>query len=170
MKLDTLKDLFIEQITDLYDAENQLVEALPKMQKASTSAELANAFSDHLAQTKEQVTRLEQVFQSLGHKAERKTCKAMKGLIDEGSEFLKVDTKNDAVRDAALIASGQRVEHYEMAAYGAARSYAELLGLQSAVQLLQTTLDEEGEADKLLTSIAETVNPQANEMAESHHA
>lgn len=159
--LETLEDLFVEQLKDLYNAENQLTKALPKMAKAATSPELKKAFQMHLAQTEEHVNRLEQVFEALGEKAKGKVCHAMKGLIEEGSEAIKEDA-DPAVKDAALIAAAQRVEHYEMAGYGTVRTFAESLGHEGAVKLLQKTLDEEGECNKLLTRIAET---NVNEMA-----
>lgn len=166
MEINSLKELFVEQLTDLYDAENQLVAALPKMQKAAKSEELATAFGDHLKQTEEHVSRLEQVFEICDEKASRKTCKAMKGLVEEGSEAIKVKSDNDGVIDAGLIAAAQRVEHYEIAAYGTVRSFAESLGYAKAVKLLQTTLDEEGDADKKLTEISGTVNAEANQSLE----
>ena len=153
LELNSLKDLLVEQLRDLYDAEQRLVEALPKMADAATSPFLRQAFLDHLEETKNQVTRLEQAFSSIDKLAERQTCQAMKGLIAEGSEV--IDAKgNELVKDAALIAAAQRVEHYEMAGYGAARTFAEQLGLTKAVELLQATLDEEGAADKKLTELA----------------
>jgi len=160
--LNDLNDLLIEQLQDLYNAEGQLTKALPKMAKAATNKELKQAFTKHLAQTQEHVSRLERVFESLGEKAKGKTCHAMKGLIEEGAETISEDAE-DAVRDAALIAAAQRVEHYEIAGYGTVRTYAESLGHKEAAALLQKTLDEEGETDKLLTQIAETC---VNELAE----
>eukprot|EP00913_Durusdinium_trenchii_P005673 g5291.t1 len=146
---------------DLYDAEQRLTKALPKMKDAAASAELKQAFEQHLKETEGQVRRLEQVFDLIGKKAEAKTCEAMKGLIAEGEEV--IDAKgNESVKDAALIASAQRVEHYEMAGYGAARSFARQLGLDQVARLLQETLDEEGSADKKLMQLAEqSINLQA---------
>jgi ferritin-like metal-binding protein YciE len=150
----TLEDLFVEQIQDLYDAEHRLVEALPKMADAANSPELKSAFQKHLSETKGQVNRLEKVFKQLGKEASRESCEAMKGLIKEGEQVL--EAKGDpAVKDAALIAAAQRVEHYEIAGYGAARSFAQQLGRSDLAQVLQETLDEEGNADKKLTAIAE---------------
>ncbi|REJ88165.1 MAG: ferritin-like domain-containing protein [Planctomycetota bacterium] len=154
-EFDSLDCLLTDQLQDIYDAEQRLVKALPKMADAASNAELRNAFNHHLQETKEQVRRLEQVFQSLGQKAESKTCEAMKGLIAEGEEMVNAKG-DDAVRDAALIAAAQRVEHYEMAAYGTVRTLARQLGHESAAQLLQQTLDEESAADSKLTQIAES--------------
>ncbi|HVS71303.1 MAG TPA: ferritin-like domain-containing protein [Phycisphaerae bacterium] len=161
MALETLEDLFVDQLKDLYNAENQLTKALPKMAKAASSPELKKAFQTHLAQTEEHVNRLEQVFEAIGEKAKGKVCHAMKGLIEEGSEAIKEDAE-PAVKDAALIAAAQRVEHYEIAGYGTVRTFAESLGHEGAAKLLQKTLDEEGQTDKLLTQIAEN---NVNEMA-----
>ena len=152
-ELTTLDDLLLEQLKDLYNAEKQLTKALPKMAKAASNAELKKAFQTHLAQTEGHVERLEQVFESLGEKAKGKLCHAMKGLIEEGQEAIKEDATPE-VKDAALIAAAQRVEHYEMAGYGAARAHAMQLGLQDVARTLQQTLDEEGEADKKLTALA----------------
>lgn len=151
-----LKDLLVLQLEDLYDAEKRLTEALPKMASAAHSPELKSAFQKHLTETKTHVTRLENVFKELGHKADRETCDAMKGLIKEGEEM--IEAKGDpAVRDAALIAAAQRVEHYEMAGYGTLRNFAQRLGHHLAADLLQETLDEEGNADKMLTEIADNI-------------
>ncbi|TWT90365.1 hypothetical protein Mal64_07540 [Pseudobythopirellula maris] len=152
---DTLNELFLAQLKDLYDAEIRLTEALPKMADAADSQELKQAFQSHLDETQGHAQRLEQVFRTLDAEPERETCDAMKGLISEGDDV--VSAKGDpAVLDAALIAAGQRVEHYEMAGYGTARSLANQLGLAQAAGLLQQTLDEEGEADKKLNAIAES--------------
>jgi ferritin-like metal-binding protein YciE len=156
MKLDSLQKLYIEELRDLYNAENQLVKALPKMAKGASHQELKQAFEDHLDQTKEHVERLEEIFKRLDEKPTGKTCKGMKGLIEEGAEMLEEDG-DEAVLDAALIGAAQRVEHYEIAAYGTVRTFANMLGEQEAVELLQQTLDEEGETDKLLTELAESV-------------
>ena len=154
-ELSTLDDLFMDQIQDLYDAEKRLVDALPKMAEAAQSPELKSAFQNHLTETKGQVNRLESVFKRLGKEASRESCEAMKGLIKEGEQV--VDAKGDpAVKDAALIAAAQRVEHYEIAGYGTARTFAQQLGHTDLAQLLQETLDEEGNADKKLTQIAES--------------
>ncbi|QGJ71972.1 Ferritin-like metal-binding protein YciE [Planctomycetales bacterium 10988] len=157
----TLDDLLVEQLQDLYDAEHRLCDAIPKMAEAATSPQLKTAFQDHLTETKSHVKRLEQAFDLLGKDADRDSCQAMKGIIKEGSDV--VDAKGDsAVKDAALIAAAQRVEHYEMAGYGSARNFAKQLGQDRVAQLLQQTLDEEGEADKKLTQIAEgLINTQA---------
>ncbi len=161
MRLDTLEDVFVEQIADLYNAEQQLVQALPKMAGAAHSEDLRKAFQEHLQQTQGHVTRLEQVFQMLGKTARSKTCDAMKGLISEGEEAIK-STGDPNVKDAALIAAAQRVEHYEIAGYGTVRTVAQRLGRQDAVRLLQQTLDEEAATDKKLTALAEqAINPKA---------
>jgi ferritin-like metal-binding protein YciE len=156
MKLDTLKKLYVEELRDIYNAENQLIKALPKMAKGASSAELKQAFEDHLEQTKEHVERLDEIFGRLGEKPTGKTCKAMKGLIEEGSEMLEEDGE-ESVIDAGLIGAAQRVEHYEIAAYGTVRTFANLLGEEEAADLLQQTLDEEGETDKHLSELAEEV-------------
>lgn len=160
MKLTTLDDLLLEELKDLNDAEKQITKALPKMAKAASSGELAQAFRDHLEETKGQIARLEQVFELLGKKAGRKKCEAMEGLLEEGAEMMKEDADPD-VLDAALIAAAQRVEHYEMAGYGCVRTWCQVLGHSDAARLLQETLDEEGSADKKLTEIAESLNVQA---------
>lgn len=158
----TFEDLFEGQLMDLYDAENRLTEALPKMAAAASSSELKQAFTAHLRETEVQVQRLEQIFQQIGREPKRETCMAMKGLIAEGDEMIKA-TAAPEVKDAGLIAAAQRVEHYEMAGYGSARAFAERLGHTEAVRLLQATLNEEGNADKKLTTIAEqSVNIQAS--------
>lgn len=160
-KLNSLQELLVEEIKDLYDAEHQLTKALPKMAKAATNTQLQNAFNSHLTETEGHIKRLEQVFEALGEKPTRKTCKAMKGLVEEGSEAIEEDMEPE-VKDAALIAAAQRVEHYEMAGYGSARSFAQTLGHSSVVKLLQQTLNEEGAADEKLTKIAESrVNEKA---------
>ncbi len=160
-EFNNLQDLFEQQLCDLYDAEKRLVEALPKMSKAAHSAELKRAFDSHLTETKTHVDRLEGVFKRIGKKPSRETCEAMKGLIKEGEEMAHAKG-DEAVCDAALIAAAQRVEHYEIAGYGTLRSFAQRLGLAEVAQTLQTTLDEEGNADKKLTQIAEsTVNVNA---------
>src|SRR5205823_3118770 len=148
------------QLRDLYNAENQLVKALPKMAKAATDDQLKSAFEDHLDQTRTHVERLEQIFDKLGTKASGKKCKAMEGLIAEGKEAMDEDATPE-VMDASLIAAAQRVEHYEIAGYGTVRAYAELLGENEAANLLQQTLDEEKEADQTLNEIAEQINVEA---------
>ena len=153
MNQETLKELFIEQIRDLYDAEKQITKALPKLAKASESEELADALREHLEQTESHVSRLEQVFEIAGAKAKGKPCKGMKGLLEEGSEAVKEEDKGP-MRDLAIIAGCQKVEHYEISAYGTTRTLAERLGLKKAVDLLQQTENEESEADEKLTGIA----------------
>jgi ferritin-like metal-binding protein YciE len=161
MKLDTLQKLYTDELRDLYNAESQLVKALPKMAKAASSDDLKDAFEKHLQQTKGHVERLEQVFEELGEKPKGKTCRAMKGLIEEGSEILKEDGE-DSVIDAGIIVAAQKVEHYEIAGYGSVRTFAHLLGQNKAAELLQTTLDEEAETNQLLNRLAESiVNPEA---------
>jgi ferritin-like metal-binding protein YciE len=152
--LDTLNALLEEQIKDLYNAENQLVKALPKMAKAASSPELKEAFTSHLEETKGHVDRLKQVAEILEIKPTGKTCKAMQGLVAEGAEVLEEDGEEPVI-DAALIAAAQRVEHYEISAYGTARAIAEQLGLKDVVKILQTTLDEESAADEKLSTISE---------------
>jgi ferritin-like metal-binding protein YciE len=161
MKLNTLKQLYIEELRDLHSAENQLLKALPKMAKGASSEELKLAFENHLDQTKVHVERLEEIFERLDETPKGKTCQAMKGLVEEGSEILGEDGE-ESVLDAGIIAAAQKVEHYEIASYGTVRTFAQLLGEDEAAELLQETLDEEGEADKLLTQLAqENVNPEA---------
>ncbi len=162
-----LKDLYVEELRDIYDAENQLVKALPGMAKAASSEELRSGFENHLEQTREHVRRLEQVFADLGEKAKAKKCKGMQGLIAEGKEVIDGDFEGN-VKDAQLIAAAQRVEHYEIAAYGTVRSYAELLDQQDAVSLLQKTLQEEKDTDEKLSELADSINAQAlNEQGSS---
>jgi ferritin-like metal-binding protein YciE len=156
MKLESLHDLYMDELKDLYSAENQLLKALPKMAKAASAPELRTAFEDHLEETRGQVRRLEQIFKKLDASPKGKKCKAMEGLIEEGKEVMGEDAE-PVVLDAALIAAAQRVEHYEMAGYGCVRTYARLLGHEEAANLLQDTLDEEAAADKKLTELAETV-------------
>ncbi|HVU89307.1 MAG TPA: ferritin-like domain-containing protein [Pirellulales bacterium] len=160
MKMATLKELFVDELKDLYSAEKQLIKALPKMAKAAHSEDLQQGFLDHLEQTKGHAERLEQVFELLGQKAKAKTCKAMVGLIEEGEELLQEDAEPE-VLDAGLIAAAQRVEHYEIAGYGCVRTYAELLGEDQARNLLQQTLDEEAATDRKLSELAEQINVEA---------
>ena len=161
MKLDTLQKLYVDELRDLYNAENQLLKALPKMAKAVSSEELKNAFEKHLEQTETHVERLEDIFKELDQNPKGKTCHGMKGLVEEGSEILKEDG-DPSVLDAGIIVAAQKVEHYEIAGYGSVRTFAELLNQKSAVELLQTTLDEESEANELLNGLAESiVNPEA---------
>lgn len=166
MSMDSLKDLYIDELKDLYNAENQLLKALPKMARKASAPELKRAFQEHLVQTEGHVNRLEKIFKGLGEKPTGKTCKAMKGLVEEGKEIIEEDG-DDSVLDAALIGAAQRVEHYEIAGYGVVRTFASLLGENTAVDLLQRTLNEEGETDKKLTALAETViNVEASEAEE----
>ena len=155
MQLKTLEDLFIHELKDLYNAENQITKALPKMAKAASSPELKAAFEEHLEQTRGQIARLDQVFEKLGRASSGVVCKAMKGLVEEGEEMVSEEADPD-VKDAGLIAAAQRVEHYEMAGYGTARTFAQQLGHTEVANLLQQTLDEEGETDKKLTKLAES--------------
>ena len=156
MPLDSLNSLFIEELKDIYNAEKQIVTALPKMAKAASSPDLAQAFTNHLEESKGHVARLEQIFQSLDLPARGKKCKGMEGLLEEGKEILEEKSDGDeSVLDAALISAAQRVEHYEMAAYGCLRSYAELLGHNDIVRLLEQTLQEEEAADDTLTELAD---------------
>jgi len=154
-EFNNLNDLFVQQLEDLYDAEKRLTDALPKMAQAAHSPELKSAFQQHHRQTQTHVARLERVFGMIGKEPKRETCPAMKGLITEGEEMISAKG-DDAVKDAALIAAAQRVEHYEMAGYGTVRNFAQHLGLSEAARTLQQTLDEEGETDKLLTRLAES--------------
>jgi ferritin-like metal-binding protein YciE len=156
MKLAHLQDLFVKELQDLYDAEHQILKALPKMTKAATAPELQQAFQHHQTQTENQVKRLEQIFQQLNASSKGKSCKAMQGIIAEGEEMIK-EQADPAVKDAGLIAAAQRVEHYEIAGYGCARTYAAQLGHTQAAGLLQQTLDEEGATDKSLSVLAERV-------------
>jgi ferritin-like metal-binding protein YciE len=157
----TLNDLFIHELEDLYDAEKRLTDALPKMAEAATNPDLKQAFQMHLNQTEQHVNRLEQVFQLIGKTPSRETCDAMKGLISEGGDAISAKGDGD-VRDAALIAAAQRVEHYEIAGYGTLRTFARQLGMGDVANILQQTLDEEGDTDKKLTRIAEShINRQA---------
>ena len=155
LKLNSLRDLLVEELRDLYNAETQLVDALPKMAGAATSHELKSAFEHHLEETREHVSRLENIFQQIAEESSGETCEAMKGLIKEGEILLKAEGDPD-VRDAGLIGAAQRVEHYEMAGYGTARSLARRLGENQVAEALQQTLNEEAEANKKLTSIAES--------------
>lgn len=154
MSLNSMQDLFLEQLAGMYDAELQLVDALPEMAKAASSMTLSSAFEQHLVETQAHVTRLEDVFRMLGETAERKACKAMEGLVEEGNDIIDSDG-NDAVRDAALIAGAQRVEHYEISAYGTLRELALVLGRPDVVTVLERTLSEEQAADTKLNRIAE---------------
>jgi len=156
MALESLQDLYLEQLKDLHSAEEQIIEALPKMIAQTKNPELRQGFEKHLNQTKEQLRRLDQIGQRAGQKLSGHKCKGMEGLLEEGEELMKERADSD-VLDAALIAAAQRVEHYEMAGYGCARTYARLLGLNDDAKLLQQTLDEEGDTDHKLTDLAERV-------------
>jgi ferritin-like metal-binding protein YciE len=160
MSAATLQDLLVDLLRDTYDAEKQLVKALPRMARAATAPELTAAFEDHLAVTEEQVTRLEKVFKQLGVEARGKHCVAMEGLIEEGKEVMEEDHEA-SVMDAALISAAQKVEHYEIAAYGTAKSWARQLGLSKAADLLEQSLEEESATDEILTQIARRINMTA---------
>jgi ferritin-like metal-binding protein YciE len=153
MAMKSVQDLLLNELRDIYDAEKQLVKALPKMARASSSDQLRQAFQEHLEQTKNQVERLEQAFERLDTRARGKRCEAMRGLVDEASEIME-EIKTPQVLDAALIAGAQKVEHYEIAAYGSVRALAEACGYQEVAQLLDETLEEEKEADQKLNQIA----------------
>ena len=169
MKIESMEDLFLAEIEDLYDCEKRLTKALPKMAKASTSPQLRQAFESHLQETQGHVERLERVFSEMGKQPKAETCQAIKGLIEEGEEMIS-NTDQSPLRDAGIIAAANRVGHYEMAAYGSARSFAQTLGLTSAVSLLEQTLEEEKKADKKLTQLAETkINDEAMRSAPVHH-
>jgi ferritin-like metal-binding protein YciE len=160
-EITTFDELSLEGLKDIYDSEHQITEALPKMAEAATNPQLKKAFHTHLDQTKEQITRLEKVFDLMGEKAERKPCVATKGLIAEGNEHIK-ETAKGPLLDAALIEGAQKIEHYEIAGYGTARTYAAQAGKDDVAALLEETLREEEETDKLLSGIAESViNPKA---------
>jgi ferritin-like metal-binding protein YciE len=166
MKLETLKDLYIEELKDIYDAEHQILKALPKMAKSATSESLREAFQEHEDVTKGQVDRLDQIFDRLGTRAKGRKCKAMEGLIEESKELMGEESSED-ILDAGMIASAQRIEHYEMAVYGTLRTYAEQLGFDEDAELLQETLDEEKDADEKLSELAtECVNVEAEEGGE----
>ena len=156
MEMDTLKDLYVHELKDLYSAENQLIKALPKMAKAATNRQLSAAFRQHLEQTKRHASRLEQILKGQDESTRGPKCEGMEGLIAEGDKMAKEDGE-DEVRDAGLIAAAQRVEHYEIAGYGCARTYAQLLGDKKGTRLLETTLQEEGNTDKKLTKLARSV-------------
>jgi ferritin-like metal-binding protein YciE len=163
MQENSLQELYVEQLRDLYNAENQLVKALPKMARAARSEALRQGFEHHLEQTKGHVDRLEQVFSAMSENPKGRKCAGMEGLLEEGEEVIKEQSSSDAL-DAGLIASAQRVEHYEIAAYGTVRSFAEFLE-NEAVDLLQQTLDEERETDEKLTELSKEVNAQAMDAA-----
>jgi len=160
MGVKTMQELLVDELKDLYSAEKQILRALPKIAKATSSPELREALLNHLEETKGQVARLEQIGEMVGKKMTGKTCVGMKGVLEEGSEVLE-DTEKGNVRDAALISASQRVEHYEMAGYGSAREFAKMLGLSEVAALLDETLNEEKNADKKLSGIAKEVNMEA---------
>jgi ferritin-like metal-binding protein YciE len=160
MKLENLQQLYLRELRDLYSAENQITDALPKLIDAANNSELKNALQEHLNVTQTQISRLEKIFQTLNEKPTGETCKGMKGVIKEGDEIVSAGGDPSTV-DAGIISAAQRVEHYEMAGYGTVRTYAKLLGQEEHARLLQQTLDEEEEADQTLTQIASTVNVEA---------
>jgi ferritin-like metal-binding protein YciE len=164
MKMESLRELFVEELKDLYSAENQILKALPKMIKAASSKELKKGFEEHLEQTKGHVERLEQIFEGLDDSPKGKKCKGMEGLLEEGKDWMEEDAEPE-VMDAGLIAAAQHVEHYEMAGYGCVRTYAELLGNKRAAQILQKTLDEEKQTDSKLTNLATKINVEAEKAA-----
>jgi ferritin-like metal-binding protein YciE len=161
-----LRDLYIDELRDIYSAETQMVKALPKMAKAATSEELRSGFEEHLEQTRGHVQRLEKIFEALDEKPTGKKCAGMEGLVKEGSEMIGEDFEGE-VKDAGLIGAAQRVEHYEIAAYGTVRAFAELLNERQAVDLLTETLEEEKETDKKLTQLASEINVEANQRNEA---
>ena len=156
MELETLRDLYVHELKDLYSAEKQIISALPKMKRAATNRQLATGFEQHLAQTKRHVQRLEDILSRQKESTRGPKCKGMEGLLKEGDEIIGEEAQDD-VRDAGLIAAAQRVEHYEIAAYGCARTYAQLLGDKQGARLLETTLKEEGATDQKLTKLAKSV-------------
>jgi ferritin-like metal-binding protein YciE len=162
MTKNSLKELYVDELKDLFSAENQLTKALPKMAKAASSDELRQGFEEHLQQTQGHVERLQQIFEMLGEKGSGKKCLGMEGLVKEGSEIMGEDFK-DAVMDAALISAAQRVEHYEIAGYGTVIAYAELLGESEQANLLKETLEEEKETDEKLTELAKEINVEAHQ-------
>lgn len=167
MKIETMQDLLLDQIKDLYDAEQRLVKALPDMIEGATSPELRSAIQSHLEETKGHVNRLERIFSDLGEDAKAQTCAAMKGLIEEGKDMLS-SMDESPLRDAGIIAAANRVEHYEMAAYGSARAFAATLGLDHIAAILEETLEEEKKADATLTALAETeINESAMQTSQS---
>jgi len=157
-----LNELFLEELADIYDAEKQLIKALPKMAEQAKAPELQSAFEDHLEQTQEHIKRLEEVFELFEQKPKAKKCEAMAGLIEEAQDIMK-EQATPPVMDAALIAAAQKVEHYEIATYGCLRTWAELLGKDEAIDLLEETLNEEKDVDESLTDIATNINQEANE-------
>jgi len=169
MKANRLKHLYVEELKDLYSAENQLLKAIPKMAKASTSEDLRAGFEEHLTQTQEHVVRLEKIFKALGESPKGKKCKGMEGLVSEGAELIEEDPAPEEL-DAGLISAAQRVEHYEMAGYGCVSAYAKLLGEDQALSLLRQTFEEEKETDKKLTQLSERINVEAADSDEMNEA
>jgi len=166
METNRLKHLYVEELKDLYSAENQLLKAIPEMAKASSSGDLRDGFMEHLGQTKEHVARLEKIFKALGESPKGKKCKGMEGLIKEGAELIEEDPAPEEL-DAGLISAAQRVEHYEIAGYGCVSTYAKILGEDQAVSLLRQTLEEEKETDEKLTELAGSINLEAASSEES---
>jgi ferritin-like metal-binding protein YciE len=164
MEMESLKDLMLDELKDLYSAENQILKALPKMIKKATSPDLKRGFEKHLKETEGHVERLDKIFQELEESPRGKKCKGMEGIIEDGKELMEEDAEPE-VMDAGLIGAAQHVEHYEMAGYGCVRTYAELLGLGNAGKLLQKTLDEEKATDEKLTELARNINVEAKEAA-----
>lgn len=163
MQIDSLKKLFVDNLQDLYSAETQIIEALPKMIDSAKSQELKNAFREHLEMTRVQVERVKEIFVNIGQNPGGKVCTAMQGIISEGQELIS-ETKDPEVLDAALIAAAQKIEHYEIAGYGTARTYADLLGDEDARDMLQNTLEEEKNTDKRLTELAvNSINIEAKQ-------
>ncbi|GAB4460134.1 MAG: ferritin-like domain-containing protein [Armatimonadaceae bacterium] len=169
MKVNTFEELSLDGLRDIYDAEQRILSALPEMAEAATAQELKSAFQEHERQTREQVSRLDQIFEMMGVDASGKECVAMRGLIAEGRQHIK-EIEKGPLLDAALIGAAQRVEHYEMAAYGTARNFARQMGDQEAERLLQTTLDEEAKTDEKLTNIAVSVVNQKAAQQQSAQA
>jgi len=160
MNHNNLKSLYIDELRDIYNSEQQLIKALPKMAKAANSEELRKGFEEHLEQTRQHATRLEQILSALGEPVKGKKCKGMAGIVAEGGEMMSEDF-DGALMDAALISAAQRVEHYEIAAYGAVHAYAELMGESEAASLLQQTLEEEKQTNQKLTELSEQINSEA---------
>jgi ferritin-like metal-binding protein YciE len=164
-KMKNLEDLLLDMVRDVYYAEKQIIKALPKMIKKAHSGELKDAFEQHLEETQHQVERLESVFEELGASVRAKKCAAMDGIIEEGKEHMEMEME-PSVMDASMIVTAQKIEHYEIAAYGSIRTFAEILGYEEVVNILQETLDEESATDKKLTEIAQTINEEASEEGE----
>jgi ferritin-like metal-binding protein YciE len=162
VKAKSLRELYVEELKDLYDAEQQIIKALPKIASEVSSEPLRGALNEHLEITKQQAGRIERIFENIGQQLKAEKCKGMEGILKEGNEVLKKAQDQD-VRDAAIIAAAQRVEHYEIAAYGTVRTYARLMGEEESAQLLEQTLNEEKEADQELTQLAEQINVEAGE-------